>query len=501
MTIEKIKIPETKSVELFELINTKSLPESSFQSYEKFKNDASEKKEAFLANEVINPNFEYFNFSDISDLDKGIDRLSEVIKKVESLDVKPIYKDATRSSLNFRCAEMEYVKLLARLDADIKLGKDEKDFIEIAEKARTLNEHLYGSVDNELLDAALNEFFIQIDGKLLSNSAYKIYSELNNGFKWKDKEILPLKRPKNSKLRLPSFEAESLAWAGEHIIEKNAHIETILSDFWHSKVEEYGDNYTCSPSDIAEAFEHVLRLMDPNDESGVNIIMDPNALSLSWSSAEMAVKIGEKRKSITSADELFRKVLHELIVHGGRTINGLKTELPILGMGLFTDTSRPDYLTFEEGFATTIEEVVSSEKPEWEEQNLSYYVNIALARDGADFRSVFETTWRYYLLMSIGDNVEVTDRMIDKQKNRAYNVCVRIFRGVQPDINDKTSIKPMTFNKDLAYLEGRMLAMNYIEELYVSKDADSLDRTFMAHYDPTNDVQDKIVRTALGDVI
>ena len=46
-------------------------------------------------------------------------------------------------------------------------------------------------------------------------------------------------------------------------------------------------------------------------------------------------------------------------------------------------------------------------------------------------------------------------------------------------------ITPLTFNKDLAYMAGRVRAMEYIRELYANNDEAGLMRLFDAKYDPT----------------
>lgn len=307
------------------------------------------------------------------------------------------------------------------------------------------------------------------------------------------RSIAPLPRPEYPS-NLPDFHDESLSWAGEHILEKNADIEQLIYSFWHDKKNEFGSEYTCGPEDIVEAFEQVLALMDPEGKSGVSIILDPEATALSWESPLMAVKVGGKRAPITSHKVLFQKVLHELKTHGGRAISGLKTSLPVLGTGLFTNTRRPDYLTFEEGFATTIEEAVSGSDPKWDGSKLGHYLSITMAQNGGDFRSVFETSWRYRLLMKVGSGQEVTDEMIAREKAITYTACVRVFRGNQTNIQELVpGITPMTFNKDLAYLEGRVIAMRHIAKLHRNQDIEGLDRLFKAKYDPTNPTQNALV--------
>jgi hypothetical protein len=491
-------IPERKSSKLAEIINPVNLPEASFQSFEQFKNDAIDQKDSFFASQVDNPTFVYPCFKDTSGLDRGISRLETTIESVDGFNLKPEYADATKSSLTFRLIEMQYVKTLAALDSAVSQDEDEDVIRQLAEKARHLNEKLYGVPEQDTVDAAVNEVFANTNSKSFSPSAQKLYDELTKGFVWKDRIIDPLVPPADTTKRLPDFNDDSLAWAGEHVIEKYAHIEALLREFWDSKVEKYGDSYKCPPEDIAEAFDQALCALDPKKESGVSVKMDPTATTLSWDTAEMAVKVGAKRMPIESCDKLIEKAMHELVVHGGRAINGLKTDLPVLGTGLFTDTPRPDYLTFEEGLARTIGEAVSGERPEWGPINLARYINVSLAQQGGDFRSIFETTWRCNALMEIEDDAEVTDELVQESKEKAYRACVRTFRGAQPNLTDKVDITPLTYNKDLAYIDGRIIVLKHINELYEAKDYAGLDRLFMGKYDPTNPVQDALARSALG---
>ncbi|MBC7746538.1 DUF1704 domain-containing protein [Pedobacter sp.] len=498
MSIEASSTQELKTSRLAEIINPLNLPEAGFQSYEEFKNDAVGQKEQFLNGDIVNPHLDYPKFKDPSGMDKGILRLFDTIEQVDRYTSNLEHAQVIKSSLEFRAAEMEFVKLLARLDFAVNEGVDEADIRELAEEARVLNERLYSTPKVEIVAAALNEVWTNLESKSLSDSAQKIYDELMNGFSWNEKEIAPLPYASNSEIRLPSFNDASLAWAGEHILEANADIRALINEFWQSKIDELGEDYVCPPADIVEALEKALLLLDPNNESGVRVLLDQDATALSWESPLMAVKVGAKRAPIKTEEDLFEKVLHELRVHGGRAISGLKSSLPVLGTGLYTETERPDYLTFEEGLATTVEEVVSSKEPKWDGIKIGHYLNIALAKDGRDFRSVFETSWRYRLLMGLKDDAEVTDEMIKKSQASAYTGCIRIFRGTQTDLSDSFDIAPMTFNKDLAYLEGRVLAMGHLAELYSNNDTEGLDRLFLAKYDPTNPVQDAIVRTVFA---
>lgn len=497
MQLEKIQQPKT----IEQLINPKNLPEAGFQSYREFIDNSSlDQKNDFIDGSIMNPTLNHPRLRDLSGMDQGIIKLGEARNMAIGLENNGDFKKAIASSFDFRAAEMEYIKLLARLEYMRAEHGSEEDIHEVIESARQVGHELYGKPNPEIRDAALNELWAILGEKEYNPLAQKIYNELVNGFEWRGRKMSPMLRSENAYIRLPRFEDNlALEWAGEQVIEQNADIQALVNEFWYQKVVEYGEGYVCHPNDIVEIFQSVIDLRDPNSESGVTVRLDEGKTVLSWESSEMAVLVGSKRAPIKNPDELFRKVLHEFGVHGQRSINGLNTRLPVLGTGLFTDTKRPDYLTFEEGLATTIEEMIGDVVPQWSIAKIGHYLNISMAEAGADFREVYEKAWRYRVLGVVQSGEEVTEEMIEKQKSLAYGSCVRIFRGTQPDLAEATGLEiaPLTFNKDLAYLEGRCLAMRYLETLYKDQDTDGLGRMFAGKFDPTNPEQDRLIKMAL----
>ena len=348
---------------------------------------------------------------------------------------------------------------------------------------------------------ALSELWSMLEGKNYHPSAQQLFDDLKNGFDFQDEAVAPLLRADNPELRLPRFENNAaLEWVGEIVIEENADIQALIDEYWEQAVAEHGEDYVCAPKDIVDVFQKVIAMRDPDGSSGVSAELIEGKTALSWESPEMAVHVGSKRAPIRNKEELFRKVLHEFGVHGQRAINGLKTKLPVLGTGLFTDTKRPDYLTYEEGLATTIEETIGDAVPVWTAAKFGHYINLSIAESGVDYRSVFETAWRYRLLSSLKPDQEVTTAMIDKAKSAAYTACNRIFRGTQPDLREKTGldIKPLVFSKDAAYLSGRVLVMEHLKELHEAGDVAGVKRLFAGKFDPTNPVQADIMERALA---
>lgn len=484
-----------------EILNVKNLPEMAFQSYEMLKNNAVELKNDFFDGKFRNPKLEYSKFGSPDGLSVQLQHLEDATASCNqfSEELGPDGIGAIETTLGFRANEMRLIELFATLNEAVERGISQAQVEDIVIETRNLNERLYGKANPEILKSSLGQVWQNIDGKTLSESAKNIYLELENGFTWGDTQISGLPKPEGHN-QLPDFNHPSLAWAGEIILNETASIGVAIHEIWDQKVEEFGDDYAAGPEDIVEMFEAALQLMDPTGEAGVGVELDPGASALSWDSSTMSIKVGDKRKAIESAEMVYKKFLHEGFIHGGRAISGIKTELPVLGTGLFTNTERADYLTFEEGLATTVEEAVSGVEPKWDSTKLGHYINIWLASQGNDFRSVFETAWRYRLLDQLKDNQEVDDALIAKHKSAAYTACVRIFRGTPTNLSEQyPGISPITYSKDLAYLNGRVIAMDYLADLHETQDEAGLMRLMSAKFDPTVPEQNRLVDEFFGN--
>ena len=265
----------------------------------------------------------------------------------------------------------------------------------------------------------------------------------------------------------------------------------------------HGEEYTADPAEIVEFFEDIIARDDPDHEHGVQVEVKPGANALSWNSNVRAVRVGENRTPFKKPEALYQKVLHEYAVHGGRSLNGFETGLPIMGTGVYTKDNEgkwSSYGVFEEGFATLVEASVADKKPGWTVVNLAKPLGIALAEQGYDFRSVYELTWRYAALMNAKkakgeDQATISDELIEKSQNTAYRQALRIFRGNQLDLAEHgIDNVPVTYNKDLNYFTGRMKAMDYMVELHQQNNTAGLDRLLKAKIDPTVPEQADLVR-------
>ncbi len=95
----------------------------------------------------------------MSALDRGIIALGQAREAATDRESNSVFREAIGSSLDFRMAEMEYVKLLGQLEFLHHEGGDQEDLSEVQEQARLLGHELYGQPQPELRDAALNELW------------------------------------------------------------------------------------------------------------------------------------------------------------------------------------------------------------------------------------------------------------------------------------------------------------------------------------------------------
>ncbi len=329
------------------------------------------------------------------------------------------------------------------------------------------------------MTGTLNAIYDNINNKKFSDSAHKLYDQLVNGFLFDQQyKIKALPKPQNN-YRLPKFNDQELKWVEEKVLNQLSDIIELTSQKWRQKIEQFGDNYQANNSnEIKDFFDLIIDNFNRLNSIQAQAVIKPGIADLSWNPADLTIKIGANREAIDSLEEMLKIIVHEFGVHGIRTINALENNHPLLAMGLVLDT---DYLAFEEGLATVLEAIIDHKTPEWNSHRISKYLGIALANRGYDFREFYELSWRYRVLMELEDNQELDPDFVLHHKRKAYRELIRIFRGNQPRFAN------LTYNKDLAYLKGRVLVMEYFKQLMTVYDSDEyLEKLFVGKFDPTN---------------
>jgi hypothetical protein len=471
--------------------------EMGFQSYELLEGDTehrNEQKKLFMEGKIYNPDLDYPRI-DEHDLSMKMMPLDLVIDQAQYVS-DPVAASAIKMSAGYREAEMQWLVATKRLN-DLKNQPASDEFFAAAKEYQELNEKLYGRPNEKLGRQVYGEIFAQARSKQLDERGQQIYDELYYGsiVKSGDVEVSIPALYDRELGRLPEVTDETLHDLKEVLAEECGFILELTDSYWNDIVLPRAEQDKTTPAftvqDMEVVFNETLHQMDPENSAGITIQIIEGKKTVSWDTPTMTVQLGDKRQAIKDPKDMASKVIHELYIHGGRAIKGLKSELPVLGTGLFTDAKpdeNMDYLTFEEGFATIAEMAIMGEEVSWTPVHINNYLSTLSLYDNMDFRQTYEISWRARVLMSAKSGEELTDDTIAKEKKQAYISLVRVSRGTPTALIEKPVL---TFNKDLAYLEGKMKVIKYLDS--VKGDKAAIKRLFTAKFDPTNETQNGLV--------
>lgn len=483
------------NVPLSEILRPDVTPEMGFQSYDMLadnKETRDQQEIAFLNGDIIRPILEYPQI-DQKILNQGIRNLNAVgLLSSEIADEE--YSTAVWNSAGYRLAEMYWLKQAKKLDR-FRGNPTSNNFELSAQRYQDLNEQLYGTPDKELTASIIGEVFAQAESMQLDITGLRILDELKHGIELNiaGEHINMRGLAGMEKGRLPEI-GNKLRFLREVIEEEFAPIYKLVGNYWEEIVLPRASKNTLEPqfevTDMVELFKRMRDSIDPENSAKISVVLLEKGTSLSWDTPTMSVRIGAGRKPVTDQGEMIGHLIHELGVHGGRAVHGLNTDMPVLGTGLFTNAQegeQADYLTFEEGFASLINSMLDSKSSTWQSLHISHYLNTALAYEGADFREAFEITWRARTLMAAPDGKPLTEDIIKKQREQAYISMVRTRRGTPTEIAHR---HPLTFNKDLAYLQGKIIALQFLDEVGNNKNA--IKQVLKGKFDPLNKAQKRL---------
>ena len=412
-----------------------------FQAYEYFdgeKSSREEERNRFLQGNCENPMLDYPNLDSkkIREREDGLLRLKQSILNNEPNEtVRQLY----RWRINEKLAENRLCR--AASEGDMR-------------KFDRYSRFVYGSPSPEIFSYTISEIqrkfspFLESENQAVRDSARNLI------------ESLP-KTPVQSFPEKPS--SETVQFASEQTRREFSDIvqvDTEESELGAELVKEY--------------FEHALELL--NTEDWHVEISRTSRSGVSVNQEEKRVSIPESRKMTVSA--LKKLLVHELGTHVSRRINGERSKLLLLGLGL------DRYEGAEEGIATMREQVLteSSQMDDFSGLDGHFAISLASGIDGypRDFRNVFSILEKYFYCQNVisqfKKNSEINTELAKKSaQTSSWNRCVRTFRGT----NCKT---PGTcFTKDIIYREGNIAIWDVI-----SRNGSEMMRFNVGKYDPSN---------------
>ncbi len=404
-----------------------------FQAYEYLDGDAAvraKEKAVFLSGEKENPDLDY-PLLDEGQLLERYDELLDLKESVLAQEKNEVVRNVYRWRLNEKIAENRL--LLAAATGD-------------ARRFRRYSEFIYGKPSEEIFTYTLRQIRGELEGLLARSDNDTIRREATSLLDALPDAGMP------SSLEKPR--AEILGRVKDQT-------ETALGDILKLP-KEHGE---LSDEEIRLAFGAALETLSAE---GWIAVIDPKRTGVSVNQEKKAVQVPPGRKM--PVNELKGLIAHEIGTHTARRLNGERTKLQLLGLGL------DRYEGGEEGIATLREQALAGEAEDYSGFDGHFAISLATGLDGhpRDFRETYDILRRYYFVKNLSRG---EDGLLAQKKaaSSAWGRTVRTFRGT----DGRTP--GACFTKDIIYREGNIAIW---ETLY--KNEPEMQRWNIGKYDPSN---------------
>lgn len=404
-----------------------------FQAYEYLDGDSAaraKEKEAFLAGEKENPDLDYPRLEEGTLLAKE-NELLDLKEKILASEKNEVVKNVYRWRLNEKIAENRL--LLAAATGDTRRFRRYSEFI-YGKPSKEIFEYTLGQVRQELgqiADQNPNPLVQQEISRLLGDLPDVSGASTING---PDKSILPTVKSQT---------------------------ERDLGDILD--IPDSPEKLT--DEEIRASFESALQSLSAD---GWVAVIDPKRAGISVNQERKAVQVPPDRKMPTA--ELKGLIAHEIGTHTARRLNGERTRLRLLGLGL------DRYEGGEEGIATLREQALADDADDYSGFDGHFAISLASGLDGhpRDFRETYALLFRYYFIKNLARGADAPEAE-KKAANTAWGRAVRTFRGT----DSKTP--GACFTKDIIYREGNIAVWETLH-----RKEPEMQRWNIGKYDPSN---------------
>jgi hypothetical protein len=389
-------------------------------------------KELFLSGEIEVPKLDYskINTEDFKNRENFLLELKEDILNQEKNElIRQVY----RWRINEKIADTRMLQAVAAGDSK-KVGRYSR-FVD-------------GSPSGEIFTYTLQQLSKEIEKALSSDNPELVKAA-------KDfQELLPKNTNENVDFKLPDPE-----------IFQKAESQTKM---------EFGDIFNIPAEQLQQKLntEEIKAMMEKHIQSlgaeGWEVVISETAGSFAVDKEKNQVVFP---KGTEGTVEVIRSlILHEIYTHVARRINGERSRLMLLGLGL--DRYRPG----EEGIATMREQVLTGKVDDFSGLFGHFAISLARGLDGQprNFREVFEILKKYHIMREIqqGSNKQEAE---EKANNLAYSRCIRTFRGTN------CATRGECYMQDITYREGNIGVWNIIDT-----NSKEMMRFNVGKYDPGN---------------
>jgi len=407
----------------------------SFQAYEYLdgnKQYREDQKNKFLSGEIQNPNLDYPQLND-QVLGTKEQELLTLKKDILDNESHEIVKQTYRWRINEKIAEIRMLRATLKKDMN---------------RFWRYSEFLYGKPSAEIFSYTTHhvlrseiQTYLDSENPDLKRTAQELY------------DMLPTTLPEPAIITLPS--QESMNKARTATLQEVNHLIAIESEKKNLDAVE-----------IKEIFDQALSKLRAE---GWQVTIDTSSKTgMSVNQESKQVKVPESRS--TSIEALKTLIAHEIGTHVARRINGERTKLTLLGLGL------DRYEQGEEGVATMREQAIRGKVTDFAGLDGHFAISLAAGLDGTprNFREVYTIMEKYFLFRNLisGKDLAAAEQAA---KTSAWNRCVRTFRGTD------CATSGVCFTKDIVYRQGNIGVWEVI-----GKNPEELSRFSVGKYDPAN---------------
>lgn len=410
-----------------------------FQAYEYLDGDKQHReteRQNFFNKVVNNPSLDYPKI-DVERLSCNETELLLLKNNIIREEANDIVKQVYQWKLNEKIAEL---RLLKAVDTgDMK-------------KFERYSEFIYGKPSQEIFAFTIHNLRAVVTSQLTS------YDDTIKNVAQELIDLLPVNLPITANYQLP--QKSDITVAREQTLKELGNLLNL-----NIPTKTAGEEYKAA--EIRDIFQASLESLQAE---GWRAVVDTSSKSgISVDQEHREIKIPEYRK--LGFTKLRALIAHEVGTHIARRLNGERSKLQLLGLGL------DRYEKGEEGIATMREQILGDSVEDFAGLDGHLAICLAIGVDGKprDFRKVYEIMEKYFYLTALSSGKTPEDALKSAQIN-AWNRTVRTFRGTD------CKTKGVCFRKDIVYREGN------IGVWQVAKHKPEEIRRFnVGKYDPVND--------------
>lgn len=410
---------------------------AAFQAYEYLDGDKdirAAQKKAFLDGAIKNPTLDYPKI-DLERLVVVEEALVALQQDIDLNETNDIVKQVYRWRINEKIGELRVLNAAA--NGNMRRFKRYSEFV-------------YGTPSPEVFAYTVQNLRNTIEQHLNLGDSDVIAAARDL------KAILPVELSNRSVGDLPSS-AEVTAVHTQTLVE----LRKLLPESLHLSGEKL------DAQNIKTIFDQALLNLQAD---GWTVVLDTSSKTgISVDQEKKTVKIPESRQAVFAKVQTL--VAHEIGTHVARRLNGERSSLQLLGLGL------DRYERGEEGVATAREQALSGPVTDFAGLEGHLAISLAYGLDGQprDFRGVHDILVKYHYLKALVEGKK-SDEAMSSAQTSAWNRAVRTFRGTD------CATPGVCFTKDIIYREGNIGVWDVVKT-----NPAELIRFSVGKYDPTND--------------